>query len=430
MDQKELKGLSHEAYQHLKAARWKARTDLGWLCREILNYPDVSDNTGGPWHALHQPMIDRLQKFPSPTPDQFIENDILRSGKWVYRPLVPMMQLPGKRRRLLLDSRSFLKTTINCIAHSIQWILNYPDIAILLLMASDKRSSDVMSEIKGHFQYNPRFRELFPDHCPKKGVNEWGTMAEFTSEARPREYVRKEPTVMTGSVEKGAAGYHFHVIKFSDIVDENNVLGDGLERVRKKFDISLNLLINPRYWLDVEGTRYHFADTYGKIIERESIKKPEEREYEMFVRGVWVKDIPGGEKFTPEEGKAKLKRDETGRRISRWPENFSVSDLENEEKNDPKQFANQKENYPISGMDGSTPFPVNAEFPKKISREDFENRIRVAYKEICVDFAETTNERSNYTCITVGTTATDGRLYIEEIQWGRFLPNDAVERLF
>lgn len=403
---------------------------MGYLCREVLNYPDVSDKNGGPWNALHQPTIDILQHFPVPNLEQFTQNDCLVNGKWVYTPIVPMLQLPGKKRRLILDSRSFLKTTINCMAHSIQWILNYPDISILLLMASDKRASDVLSEIKGHFQYNPRFRELFPEHCPKKSISEWGTMAEFTSEGRLKEIVRKEPTIMTGSVEKGAAGYHFHVIKFSDIVDENNIAGDGLERIRKKFDISLNLLINPRYWIDVEGTRYHFGDTYGKIIERELAKKLEDREYEIFCRGALVRDVPGGEKFTPEEGKIPFKKDEKGHRISRWEEMFPVQKLEEEEKNDPWLFSTQKLNSPVLGVDGATPFPVNNEFPKKISRKDFENNVRVAYKEICVDLTETDNPRSNYTVITVGTIASDGRLYIEEIHWGRFLADVAVEKIF
>lgn len=423
-------GITNDQYKQLRIARWKARTDLGYLCREILNYPDVSDKNGGPWNALHQPTIDILQQFPVPTLDQFYENDKLSNGKWVYTPILPMLQLPGKRRRLILDSRSFLKTTINCISHSIQWILNYPDITMLLLMASDKRASDVLSEIKGHFQYNPRFRELFPEHCPKRSISEWGTMSEFTSEGRAKEVVRKEPTIMTGSVEKGAAGYHFHVIKFSDIVDENNIAGDGLERIRKKFDISLNLLINPRYWIDVEGTRYHFGDTYGKIIERELGKKIEDREYQIFCRGALVRDVPGGEKFIPEEGKMPFKRDDNGKRISRWPENFPINQLDEEEKNDPWLFSTQKLNSPVLGVDGATPFPVNNEFPKKISRKDFENNIRVAYKEICVDLTETDNQRSNYSVITVGTVSNDGRLYVEEIHWGRFLADAAIDKLF
>ena len=164
-------------YHDLKIARWKARTDLGFLCREILNYPDVSTDEGGPWHALHQPLIDRLQRFPVPSQQQFDTYDRLEHGKWVYKSLVPILDLEGKKRRLILDSRSFLKTTINCIAHSIQWILNYPNISILLLMGSGDRASAVLDEIKNHFKYNPRFRQLFPEHCPQKNIEELTDLA-------------------------------------------------------------------------------------------------------------------------------------------------------------------------------------------------------------------------------------------------------------
>lgn len=419
--------LSPELYRDIRKARWKCRTDLGYLCRVVLNYPDVSDSNGGPWHAIHQPLIDKVQHFPRPTAAQFEVNDVLLNGKWSYEPLVPIIDLKGKRRRLVLDSRSFLKTTINSIAHTIQWIINYPDIAIMLMMAADERAKLVLGEIKGHFQYNKRFRELFPEHCPQRRLDDFGTANAFTTEARKNKGVPKEPTVMTGSIEKGAAGLHFHVVKFSDIVDEKNISGTGLEAVRKGFDISHNLLINPRYWIDVEGTRYHFADTYGKIIDRELVKPIEEREYEMFIRGVFIKK---DETYTPEDYKKPYALDDKGKRISRWPENFPLNLLESKEKDDPWIFSCQMLNSPAMNVEGAAPFPVNERFPKTITREDFNNNVRVAYKEICVDFASTNNDRSNFTCITVGTIDHRGRLYIEEIKWGKWLANQAIDNLF
>lgn len=422
--------LPPEVIRKLQIARWKARTDLGWLCREILGYKDVSDNNGGSCPGLHQPLIDTLQKFPIPTTEQLEKNDFYLNGKWIYTPLIPITKLEGSRRTLILDARGHLKTTVNSIAHSIQWILNYPDIAILMLMGSDSRATDVLGEMKAHFQYNQRFRDLFPDHCPKKAISDWGTMERFTTEARAKATIRKEPTVKTGSIEKGAAGYHFEVIKFSDIVDEKNISGNGLEAVRKSFNISVNLLVGPKYWMDVEGTRYHFADTYGKIVDQEMSLPKEKRQYRMFIRSIFKRKVPDGEKFTVEEGKMPFELDENGKRIPRWPERFPLEELELLENIDPWLFSCQQLNHPAMNVEGAAPFPVNSEFPKKISRSDYENHVRVAYKQICVDFASTTNERSNYTVITVGAIDQYGRLYIEEIHWGRFLANQAIDLLF
>jgi len=421
--------LSAEEYYRLRLARWKARTDLGWLCREILGYADVSDNNGGPWRALHQPIIDVLQKFPSPSQKEFDENDVFLAGSWQYKPIKPMLSLDGGRRVLILDPRGFLKTTINSIAHTIQWVINYPDVAMLLFMGSDTKAADILGEIKKHFQYNPKFRRLFPEHCPQKNTGEWGTMNRFTTEARAKSNVRKEPTVMTGSIEKGAAGYHFDVIKFSDIVDENNIAGNGIESVRKKFDISINLLVSPQYWMDVEGTRYHFSDTYGKIIEREISMPEEDREYNIHLRSIYKRSVPGGEKFKVSDMSYDWIRDESGEKICWWPERFPLKQLKQEEKNDPWIFGCQRCNWPTLDKENA-PFPVNNEFPKKISRENYVQNVRVAYKEICIDFASTTNQRSNYTAITVGAVDSYGRLYIEEIIHGKFLADQAVDLLF
>ena len=428
-DAPKLRSLSKIQLYELRAARWMARTDLGWLCRNVLGYKDVSDNKGGPWRGLHQPIIDVLQKFPKPTASQFDDNDKPVYNSWDYKPLVPIEELLGKRKALILDPRGFLKTTINSVAHTIQWILNYPDIAILIFMSSDQKSADVLGEIKRHFQYNPRFRELFPEHCPQRGIGDWGRADRFISEARKKWVVRKEPTVMTGAIEKGAAGYHFEVIKFSDIVDENNISGEGLQRVLDKFDISHNLLVGSKYWIDVEGTRYHFADTYGKILERESKSSPDEREYNIHLRSVFKRNIPGGEKYNENDMKFPFLLDDNGKRIPWWPERWSLSTLERDERANAFLFACQKLNWPISSEEGQQHFPVNTRFPRKITKKDYVQNVRLAYKEITVDFGETDTKRADYTAIVVGAISEDGKLYIEEIIHGRFLPDIAVSKL-
>ena len=97
-----------------KKARWLCRFDLEYLCTQVLGYVDVSQR-------VHGGLIASLQQFPKPTREQFVENDIYEKAKWVYKPVYALKDLvmqPGYRRRLILDSRGHLKTTINCQAHS------------------------------------------------------------------------------------------------------------------------------------------------------------------------------------------------------------------------------------------------------------------------------------------------------------------------
>lgn len=419
-----LSRISSSEINQLRYLRWKARTDLGFLCREILGYKDVSPE-------VHDVLISRLQQFPKPTAEQYIENDKIVHGRWQYKPITPMMSLPGKRRRLILDFRGALKTTINAQAHTIQWILNYPDIAMFVVQSNSEKAESIIGEIKKHFQSNPRFRQLFPEHCPQRKIFDWGTKGEFTTEARNPEVTRKEKTVMAGSIDKGSAGYHFDVIKFSDIVEPNNIVGDGITQVKKSFYMMQNLLVAPDYWIDVEGTRYDFSDLYGDIIDKEAKKPPEQKEYEIYVRGVFKKKTDDGspQKFIPEELGLPDLLDEKGQQQSWWPMRFKLENLLSARSNDPFIFATQQLQNPLGNDPDMIPFPIVGEYPAWITREIYSTRIPIAYKEISIDTAQTVGLRSNSSAIVVGAVSGNGKTYVDEIIWGKWLPDQLVNKI-
>lgn len=436
-----LKKLTKEQIWELRVARWKARTDLGWLCRNILGFEHVTDNSSfpcpledGPDGPIHQPIIDVLQKFPKPTPAQFEKNDKLVNGRWEYTPIMPLEKLPGHRRVLILDPRGFLKTTINVVAHTIQWIINYPDICMMIVQSNGDKAVDFLKKIKLHFQGNDKFRKLFPEHCPTTRVNDWGRQDRFSTEARSQFNMRAEATVMATSIDKGAAGYHVDVMKFSDIVDPSNITGNGLVAVQDSFFMMQNLLVGPSYWIDVEGTRYAYGDLYGKIIKDELRLPAEKRMYRIHARPVFEQGpdvLP-----VPENLEKPFIRTEGGERISRWPRRFSLKNLEDQEFRDPATFATQQLNNPSAAITGGRPFPVgdensrDGEFRRRvISRKNYRENVRVAYKEISVDCAYTTGSRSDFTAIVVGAFDQYGRCYVEEIMHGRWLSAEVCDRI-
>lgn len=435
-----LASLPIKEIERLRRLRWKARTDLGFLCREVLGYVDVSDNNFQPGHTrdkapklpIHQPLIDTVQKFPVPTREQRLEHDQLINGVWRYKPLMPITSLPGKRRTLILDARGFLKTTINTMAHAIQWIINYPDVSIMVVQSNGAKAEVFISEIKQHFVGNENFRNLFPEHVPWKNVTDYGTRAYFTTLARNPAVIKREPTVLASSIDKGMAGYHFEVIKCSDIVDPSNITGQGLQDVKRSFNYLQPLLISPSYWIDVEGTRYHSDDTYGAIIEQETSAEEHEKQYNMYIRSCYQRVIPGDAppKFNLEELKLPFKCDEKGVPLSWWPERFESWRYERMKKDDPFVFATQQLNDP-SAASGTKPFPVIAgKLPHYVPAKIFHNLVPIGYREIVVDTAETTGKRSDYTVLTVAAwDKTSGRVYIEDIQRGRYLPDEMVRKL-
>lgn len=419
---------------NLQVARWKARTDLIWLCNHVLGYKDVKDEIQGAF-------IRHLQKFPVPTPEQMLSNDRFERGEWIYKPVKRLYDLPGSRRVLILDPRGFLKTTCNVVAHTVQWIINYPDIAIMIVQATTEKAEDFLHEVKAHFQANEVFRTLFPEHVPQRKIMDWGTKKEFTTEARNKAVIRKERTVMTGSIDKGSAGYHFDVMKFSDIVESNNsrTVQQNKDIIRS-FGMMENLLVRPDSWIDVEGTRYHNADLYSEIIRKQRELPPERRFYQVHVRGCYKKTIENPQFSIEEldlpdlldESKLKPRDDEKEpdlRKISWWPERFPTDKLE-QYRLDPvtaDSFPTQKLNNPAA-LGGRIPFPVDKRYPTFITRKDFRENILVAHYDVSIDTAETQGARSNYTAITIGAWDSYGRCYIVEICHGKFNPDEIIEQ--
>ena len=394
--------LIQERWKNLKERRHMARTNLRYLCCELLGYKDVTKET-------HGEMIRMLQKFPGGT-------DTLRPDGLVdYEPLVKIEDLQGRenapyRNTLICYPRSHLKTSIITIAHAIQWILNYPNVRIALSMAVGDQTEMVMRELKGHFQYNNTFRLTFPDYCPPpKKVAEWGNMQQFTVPKRTMN--RKEPTVCLITVGKVIAGSHYDVLKHSDLVDENNVKTPGqIAEVISHFG-HMDPLIE-RYpsddpakvrqgWQDVEGTRYDFGDLYGLII-----AKP--KNWNILVRGAFRDDgtTLDMRRFPP----AELKR------IQEKPEMT------------PFIFSCQYLNKPVPPEGGLCDPKEIVFIPRQVLR-DLEPMLRV-HCTIDLHGLEQSKNDNDFTVLNVHGFDRDGRLYILDVRRGRFTPSEFVWHYF
>jgi len=412
--------------------RWRCRTDLEFLAREILGYKDID-------RSVHGPVLDVLQKFPYPkNKEEFEEHDVWNGKTWRYRPLKDMQALPGDRRVLILDPRGHLKTTINAQSHTIQWILNYPDIAIAIFQSNLEKAELILGEIRRHFQFNERLRQIFPEFCPQK-LNDFGTKGAFTVPARSPAVTRREPTLMALSIEKGLAGLHFDVMKFSDIVEPENVkTDDRIADIKASFYMAENLLVSPVFWIDVEGTRYHHGDLYGELVDKWMRERKEGllHKYRIHVRGCFKKQMESGEEYTPD----KLARPEILRSdktpIPIWEfdakghPRFPLEHLLELQRNNAYIFSCQQLNQP-SGAGGDVAFPQDKIISRNtISPKHFRENVRVHHYEVTIDTAETVNARSNYTAIAVSAWDSAGRCYIVELVHEKLLPKALVDKIF
>ena len=375
------------AIRQWRLDRQQCRTDLLFLCNFALQYKDVC-------HEVHGPIIAGLQQFGG-------GNETERG----YEPQCDLWELGGPRKRLFLDPRGHLKTTVITISHTIQWIINYPDVRLLLSMATGDQVTKVMSEVLNHFRFNENFRWLFPEFCPPaKTAKDFGNMEGFTAPNRKRKWL-KEPTVSSCSVGRVVAGGHYEIIKNSDLVDKENVkTPNQIREVTEHFKY-LNPLLErggnpPRPgWMDVEGTRYDFSDLYGWI--KDSDDKRSEKEWQIQER----KAIDDGKIL--------------------WPSRFSLKDLKSIESDDEYIYSCQYLQSPVPVGSGLATRDELRFAPRRILRS-----IPMHY-HMTVDLAGMDPaSNGDYTVLNVHGFDRDGRMRVVEVLAGRYDPFDVIEKIF
>lgn len=473
--------MTEKQIREIRELRWKCRTDLLFLCNEVLGYHDVCKE-------VHGTFLQRLYQFPKPNEKQKAALDVYdqESGQWVYLPiwidrnrapgrLPDAINMPGKRRGLYLDSRGFLKSTINLKAHTIQWFLNYPDLSVLIFQGKEAKAEAAFSEIKKHFWKNRTMRYIFPEYCVPEDQKEFGNAGEFWLPCRTPGFITQAPSATALSIGESTAGLHTDLIKFSDIVDEKNSrTEESCDKITYEFDMAENLLIAPIYWLDYEGTRYNPLDTAGVIVQRERqrqiipevyyynndvffwreeavkaakadkkgpdvvvhsknvyVPQPDKRMWEVYINSCYVKNTESPS-YDYDDMDDPIKFDENDKPISRWPARFPTWKLE-EERKDPKRqflFWCQKMNNPLGEGDGEAAFPLNIFEKRCITKETFDQNIRVAYYEMAMDTGRTQHSKSDYTAMSVAAVDSGGASYVVEIFVDRVPDHIIVDNLF
>lgn len=390
--------------------RQRCRTDLFYLCNAVL----------APAHSkimvphAHTPITDHFQKFKGWEEVMDWKNLRIVSSQ----TLCSLWDLEGPRDSMLLVSRGHLKTTID-IGHIIQWIINYPDIRVLIATATGEQAERMVKEIRGHFQFNNHFRWLFPEFCPPaKKAADFGSATEFTVPNRLRKEL-KEPTVMTASIGKVIASTHHEVIKADDVVSEGNTRTKGQIQETKDFFGYMEPLRErgPSKegrsnvgWKDVVGTIYDFGDYMQMIVDHEAKLEPEKRQWKITKQSCWV---------------------DKEKRIALWPERFPPAELDrilNSPEVGPYIFSSQYELNPVPPGTGlATPDQIKF-FPAKIVKQMMP-RYRI-YTTIDLSTLDGTNVSGDYTAMVTAGFDSTGRLDVLSIQNGRFTDEQVVDLMF
>jgi len=402
-----------------KYARQQCRTNLIYLCRLVLGYPDVTK-------AVHKPMVDALQKFKGGTEGCIdVASNRWRVVEGSYKPFVPLYDLEGPRERLILIPRNHLKSTVCTIAHTIQAIINYPDIRILLSSGTGGQVEGFLRAIKTHFQTNGMFRYLFPEFCPPANkIKDFGNASCFT--VLNRTLIRPEPTVATTSVGSVVAGAHYDWIKHDDMVDKENIrTPEQIENVKNHYGFLDPLLqrVNKapyRGWTDVIGTRYDYSDLYGALLDAEEKRKEAGKaEWGILVQSA----IVSGDLSDPENCN------------TLWPERFPPRELLRIAEDPTRGWGHLSSQYLMNPRPDSAGLVDSADQIVWVPKEAMSKLYAYLNLHVTIDLAgmePSTNKLADndYTVINLHGFGHDGTLYIVSIMRGRYTPFEVIDKLF
>ncbi len=178
-----------------------------------------------------------------------------------------------------LWAREHYKSTIITFGKTIQDILINPEVTIGIFSHTKPIARSFLAQIKFEMETNEQLKFLFSDilyqeprkDAPKDGRS-WSLEKGIT--VRRTRNPRENTVEAYGLVDGQPTSKHYDIMVFDDVVTLESVTSpEMIEKTTVALAISLNLGANkdgipgPKRYI---GTRYHFNDTYRKVMERKT----------------------------------------------------------------------------------------------------------------------------------------------------------------
>lgn len=174
-----------------------------------------------------------------------------------------MLAFQGSHPQTLqLAPRGFGKSTVLNITRAIHEVLRNPDVRVLIVSNTQLQAEVFLREVKNHFEHNPLLRAVFGDFVSDQ---KWDVREVIV---RPRRSRAKESTLSCVGVGGPVVSRHYDLILADDLIDEESARTEGQrDKVQSSFHQSLMPTLEPHGRIHVLGTRYHYQDLYGHLIE-------------------------------------------------------------------------------------------------------------------------------------------------------------------
>jgi hypothetical protein len=367
-------------FQEWLDLRDKARKDLFWFGTEVLKHDFLP--------RVHQPICDVFVKknFDGAFPKGYTVGNVHDAIKIQSR--TDANGYPT-REALILDPRGFYKSTINRV-DCVQWIINVPDIRILLITGEHSLAKAMMRAIKGYLclskgETPTDFHLLFPEYALTGRDSTTGT--PFTVPCR--KHNQTEPTFWVRPIGGNLSGWHCDIKKGDDVITDKNANTDDVrEELNKKYSGS-RFIVDSWGFTDTIGTRYFgppSPDWYG--LKLKLAADSSDSAIKVWHRAAW--------NVLPEYIEVPL-RDLTEDMVTlTFPEKVSFSELRAELLDNENLFRCQRLNEP-RGSDEDSGYKVSFD-EQSLQRHLYQKEAVPQIGEIfiCWDWAPTATSRSDY----------------------------------
>jgi hypothetical protein len=173
---------------------------------------------------------------------------------------------------LMLFPRGHLKSAWMKF-YAIQLILQNPNIRIGFWTKTTSLARKELKAIKS-FLAQPILQEIFPDIIPPIKLWEKDTADALTLKRPEAEgYIPQENQIEVWGVDSVVVGHHYDVHLYDDILDEKSITTTVQLEKLQGWWAHVQAIKDPEAYEKMIGTRYHYHDQYGIIIQEGFFKQ-------------------------------------------------------------------------------------------------------------------------------------------------------------
>ena len=304
---------------------------------------------------------------------------------------------PQRFKKLVQLPRGSFKSTVATNALPIWLLWHNPDLRIMIDSETLGNAKQYLAGIKDMLDNSTMLKDICTDDRgeyllePNKGIAGGFTEEQIILKSR-RKVGLKEPTVFCAGVDNARTGMHPDVIIMDDLVSERNVGTDTqITKTKDHYKYSLSLL-EPDGMHLVIGTRYHMADLYGDLMDKQT--------FDILIR-------PAIDKMNNLYFPARL-----------------THDFLNEQKKEQGSYIFGCQ-YMLNPVDDS-----NSVFKRNNIKYWDSLPTHFVSKYIMIDLAISQKETADYfVCMCVGVTD-EKKIYVIDYDRNRYLPKQQIDSIF